>query len=356
VEVVKDFKKAHPKIPIEFHTFNPADRDNITALNNIGVKPKLHVSRDISLPYADGDVLVLNTVAFSDTMRDGIYDNLEKGVIKKLLWYVHEDEPGYIFNKAETSRIKRLMGKDRITIFAAAQKTRDNYRQHFDVAEQIKTQIYRVNVPDKYHKTRTEKDFERLDFILPGMVGDGRKGQLPIIYAFIEFKQRYFDKDPDKYRDFSLTYIGMGSDFLSRQILKHTDKGLGKRFRHYGKISHEACLDYVLDANFTVCYSMRECLPMFVYEGMIAGHPLLRNDSSGLEEQLVADKNGYYLDSKDFEQVVQTIEKACNKTKTTNDHLASMSKLSYGMASKLEHQSYDLITESIATSYAKGGQ
>lgn len=351
VDTVKDFREVYPGVPVEFHTFNPADRENIRALNSAGVKPLLHVSRDIRLPFVAGDVVVLNTVAFSDIVRGSVYEALEKGVVKKLIWYVHEDEPEYIFDKSETARIQKLMERGLITIFAAAIKTRQHYTEHFGQADHIKDQGYRVSVPSKHSKVRQAGDFERLDFILPGMVGDGRKGQLPILYAFIEFKKRFFDKSPEDYRDFSLTYIGVGKDFLSRQLLKHTDAGLGRRFKHYGAMPHATCLDYMLRANVTVCYSLRECLPMFVYEGMAAGHPLLRNDSSGQEEQLVINKNGYYLDSNDFDQVVQTIEKICNKNKTSSELLADMSKLSNEIAVKLKDNKFDTITQSIIKAY-----
>jgi glycosyltransferase involved in cell wall biosynthesis len=353
IDLVRDFRKGYPQAPIEFHTFNPVDRTNVRTLNKIGVKPMLHISRDINLRYVPGDVVILNTVAFSDIMRESIYENLESGTISKLIWYIHEDEPSYIFGPAETKRIKRLMDKDILTIFTAAIKTSDHYKEHFNEKAQILTQIYRVNVLPKYHKEREAQDFKRLDFILPGMAGDGRKGQLPILYAFIEFKKRYFDPSPEKYRQFSLCYIGVGKDFLSRQILKHSQKGLGDAFKHYGPISHEACLDLVLKANVTICYSMRECLPMFVYEGMVAGHPLMRNDSSGLEEQLVEKENGYYLESTNLEQVIQAIENICNKAKTSDEELAKMSKKSYEIASKLEKVKYDNITNSINEAYAK---
>ena len=66
------------------------------------------------------------------------------------------------------------------------------------------------------------------------------------------------------------------------------------------------------DANITICYSLMEALPLFVFEGMLAGHPVLRNDSSGMEEQLEDGKNGFYLDTNDFDQVVATIERVTN--------------------------------------------
>jgi glycosyltransferase involved in cell wall biosynthesis len=353
VDAVKDFRTSYPTLPLEFHTFNPADKVNIQELNAMGIKPKLHISRDISLQYAAGDVVVLNTVAFSNILRDGLYSALEQGTVQKLIWYIHEDEPQYIFNASETKRIKRLMRAGKITMFIAAKKTHDNYLEHFGVVDALQLQLYRVAVPAKYKQVRKAQDFNSLRFVLPGMVSDGRKGQLPILYAFIAFKERYFDKLPEKYRDFSLTYVGVGKDFLSRQLLKHTTTGLGERFVHYGPIPHMTCLDVVLEANVTICYSMRECLPMFVYEGMLAGHPLLRNDSSGQEEQLVEGKNGYSLDSMDIEQVIQAIERLCNKRQTTNEQLAAMSKVSNTMALALQDVCYDALTGAIATAFGR---
>jgi glycosyltransferase involved in cell wall biosynthesis len=351
IDLVRDFKEKHQSLPMEFHTFNPADKTNIANLNHIGVTPKIHLSKDISLNYNKGDIVIMNTVAFSNPMKDSIYDALDRGIIKRVVWYIHEDEPEYIFDGNETERIKGLMKRNLITIFVAAQKTKDNYVRHFGNKKQIRTQSYRVRVPRKYHKIREAKDFNTLRFILTGMVSDGRKGQLPILYAFIEFKKRYFDGSPGNYRDFSLTYVGVGQDFVSRQILKHTELGLGDRFTYTGPISHMDSLEHMLESNVTVCYSLRECLPMFVYEGMLAGHPLLRNDSSGMVEQLVNGQNGYSLASTDFEQVIETIERMCNKSATTNHQLSSMSKKSYSIVSKAKNLTYSNIIDVVIEAY-----
>lgn len=352
LDLVREFQQQNKDIPIDFHTFNPATRGNIATLNNLGITPRLHISRDVRLKFAKDDVVVLNTVAFSDSVKDSVFSAAETGQIKKIIWYVHEDEPKYIFSQVEAARIKRLLRTDKIIIFVLAQDTRTAYVNFFGETNNIIDQPYKLSIDKKRHISRKENDFDELNFILPGMVGDGRKGQLPLLYAFIEFKKRYYDLAPEQYRDFSLTYIGLGDDFLSRQLLKHTAKGLGDKFNSYKALTHEECLDKIADANLTLCYSMRESLPLFVYEGMSAGHPILRNDCSGLQEQLVEGKNGngFLLASDDFESLIQTIEKVINK-KTTNTQLLGMSEKSREIAHEMELNTYSMIDKAIVDAY-----
>ena len=80
---------------------------------------------------------------------------------------------------------------------------------------------------------------------------------------------------------------------------------------------------------------------------MIMGHPILRNDASGMEEQLVDGKNGYYLDSEDYEQVKTAIERMLNKKTTTDKKLASMSVKSYEISKAQEKNSYDKLADQV---------
>ncbi len=348
MDLVKDFVAKYPNINVKFHTFNPTDSRNIKLLNNMGIKPNVHLNKDIEINFTKGDVVVLNTVAHSASLKNSIYKSLDNNIVNKLVWFIHEDEPSLIFNSAEKSRLIKLLADDKMKMFIAAKKTLLSYQEFFSNKNNILIQPYKLITPKKYHNILDKNDFDKIDFILPGTVGDGRKGQLPLLYAFIEFKKRYYDIHPTEYRDFSLVYIGISDDFLSRQILKHSKKGLGDRFIEYGRVSHDECLEIVRNkANMTICYSLRECLPLFVFEGMTAGHPILRNDSSGIDEQLIDGVNGYYLDSSDFNQIVLTIEKVLNKAKTSNVLLAKMSKASYDIGVQQEKNSYDPITSTI---------
>lgn len=349
VSAIKD-----TKAPIEFHTFNPIHKQNILRLNKLKIKPKIHVSKDIGMDFCKGDVVVLNTVAHSVTLKHSIYDALNNNIVDRLVWFIHEDEPQLLFGKTEAKRLKKLLNQDKLIMYLAAEKALINYQKFFHNTTNIRKQPYKYVIPERFHKIRTEKDFEKLKFILVGNVGDGRKGQLPILYAFRAFIDQYYTQNPKLYRDFELSYIGLSlHDFLSKQIIEHAPKLLGKRFKHYGQVPHERSSELMMKSNVTLCYSLRECLPLFVFEGMAAGHPIMRNDSSGMEEQLFVGKNGFYLDSSDYNQVVLQIEVIANIKKTSNVQLAAMSKYANVVARRQSSYSYEPMVEVITASFIK---
>jgi glycosyltransferase involved in cell wall biosynthesis len=353
LDLARSILKENPGIPLDFHTFNPTNSDNIGALNKLGIKPKIHIVKDIEIPIVQGDVIILNTVAHATVLKTGIYNALESGQARKLAWYIHEDDPELLFTKQEISRLQRLLAADKVLMLVPARKTLENYRRVFEHTKNIRLQPYQYVVPQQFQKVRSANDFDTLSFILPGTVGDGRKGQLPIFYALAMFAEKYYKVDPKAYRDYELVYVGLTHDFLSRQLLNHAEKLFGDKFKHHAIVSHEKSLQLMMDSNVTLCYSLREALPLFVFEGMAAGHPVLRNDSSGFDEQLFEGKNGFYLDSRDFDQVVDTFERVLNKKKTTNEQLAAMSGYSNKVALAQGDHSYDQIMACISADSQK---
>ncbi len=341
LDLARSILQEQPATKLEFHTFNPTTKDGVVALNKMGVKPKVHLSRDIEIQLVEGDTVVMNTVAHSVVLKNGVYAALENGKARKLVWFVHEDNPDMFFGEGETKRVRNLLEAGKIVMFIAAKKTLQHYQKAFGHKANIRLQPYKYEIAKRFQKVRTESDFNKLSFILPGTVGDGRKGQLPIMYALAAFARERYAENPKLYRDFELVYVGMSTDFLSRQILEHAPGLFGKRFKHYGHVSHDRSCELIMQSNITVCYSLGECLPLFVFEGMTAGHPILRNDSSGVDEQLFEGKNGFALDSKNFTKVIETFETVLNKQKTTNKQLADMSAYSHKIALQQADNSYD---------------
>ena len=341
MDMVSQVMSQHPKLPIDFFTFTPVHHINVTTLNRLGIKPKIIIDRNVIPEVYDNDIVVLNTSAHSEGFKEELFSRLESGKLRKLVWYIHEDDPELIFRHDEHIRMKKLLQSGKLKILIAAKKMRHNYTKFFGNEESIVYQTYKLITEKKYHRTLTAKDFtEKLSFILPGTVGDGRKGQLPLFYAFAAFYKQHFLLEPSKYREFELVYVGVIDDFLSRQLLKHKETLGSGRFKAHGRLTKHENLNVVMRSNITVCYSMRECLPLFVFEGMITGHPILRNDSSGIDEQLEEGKNGYEIDSGDYWQVVATIERIMNKTTTSDEQLAAMSSRSYEIAKSQEDHSY----------------
>ncbi len=327
-------------LPVEFSTYLPVSKDNLTKLTKQNIRPHVLMKKDMVPSFAHGDTVILNTAAHSEATKEALFHHAEQGKIA-LRWYLHEDHPENWLREDEKKRIKKMLSNDRIKIFIAATQMQATYKKYFGTEKNIELLPYRHIVPKEFHNIkRPESDFsDKLTFVLPGTVGDGRKGQLPVFYAFIEFLEHYYKQSPETYRDFELVYVGLSKDFLSMQLLKHA-KALKGHFKHHPNVSWEENLEIVKQGNITVCYSLSECLPLFVFEGMIAGNPILRNDSSGAEEQLIAGVNGLLLDSNDYHSLVNTIEIVLNKRKTSDKELSKMSAEAYKIAKRQESHSY----------------
>jgi hypothetical protein len=84
---------------------------------------------------------------------------------------------------------------------------------------------------------------------------------------------------------------------------------------------------------------------------MLMGHPILRNDCSGVDEQLEAGRNGFLLDSEDYQQVVETFELILNRRKTSNGRLAAMSARSHAIALKQRENRYGHLIGEVRSAY-----
>jgi glycosyltransferase involved in cell wall biosynthesis len=324
--------------PVVLFSHPPVHDSHLLRLRRLGLR--VHLLPDLAQApqFEPGDVVLVNTVGFTPSVRHEILDALERKRIRKVLWYIHEDEPSLQFCPVETRRIRRLMKRGSLVLITPANHICEQYHRHFDL--EIVREPYRIALPEAHHARRTPHDFDTLRFVLPGSFGDGRKGQLSVLYALAAFYSSKFKSHPELYRDFSLTFIGLEEDFLSRQVRQHQDI-LGHRLICHPKVTRDRCLELIRAANVTVCYSLREALPVFVFEGMLAGHPLLRNECSGLQEQLEEGRNGFLLESGNFWQVVDTLERMLHRRKTSNELLAAMSARSYEIALSQGQNNYD---------------
>jgi glycosyltransferase involved in cell wall biosynthesis len=333
---------------IRLFTYQPVHASNIEQLARLGLQTTLLPHADAAPAFVPGDVLLLNTTGFSPAVKNAAFSAVERGVVKKVFWYVHEDLPERIFSEAETAMIRRLSKDDKVVISIQSRRASQRYRRHFGM--EILLEPHRVALPVRYHIVRDAGDFETLRFIVPGTFLDGRKGQHAILYALSAFHRHYFEPDPASYREFRLTFVGVEDDWYSRQVVRH-QQILGDRLIVHPKITREACLDLIRDANVTICYSQSETGPITVFEGMLAGHPILRNDCSGVDEQLEVGRNGFLLDSEDFWQIVETFELVLNRRKTTNEQLAAMSARSHAIALTQRENRYDNLIGRIRSAF-----
>ena len=73
---------------------------------------------------------------------------------------------------------------------------------------------------------------------------------------------------------------------------------------------------------------------------MYMGCLVLRNNSAGVDEQIIDGRNGFKLSMFDTNQIARMIEKTLNKNKTPNKTLLAMGKKSQEMISQYSDHSY----------------
>ena len=287
------------------------------------------------------DFVLLNTVAIYPNYRDTVLWMLETDQLNEATWFIHEDKPELRFgeDKGLVQRIAKLVGSGKLKVFVPSQQTAKEYNDYFST-NKIRPITLRVAVPEQYEAKRKASDFDTLRFMLSGTSTDGRKGQLLAITALAKFQTEYAAKNPDHYRDFSLTLLAVGKDdYVSSQV-RSIGKGLlGDKVTFYETKPKDEAMKLTSECNVTVCSSLNETFGLFVAEGMLMGHLLVRNKASGYHEQIIDGKNGYLVDTDDVDAFTKTLEKILNK-KQTNADLKKMSDASFEMAKKFKDANY----------------
>ena len=129
-----------------------------------------------------------------------------------------------------------MIESGRLEILVPAKQICDRYRRYLGAG--VTRELYRIDLPALQVKPSRPEDFETLRFILPGRFADYRKGQLSVLYAFAAFYHRDFRRDPTAYRDFTLSFVGLEDDFMSRQLERHANI-LGDRLICHPRVEPE---------------------------------------------------------------------------------------------------------------------
>jgi glycosyltransferase involved in cell wall biosynthesis len=216
---------------------------------------------------------------------------------------------------------------------------RRNYQRLLGV-ERVETVLLRVTVDERFTRVREPNEYEQVRFLISGTPFDGRKGQPLAIAAFNELIHSTLDRDPTAYRDFSLVLIGIGDDYVSRQIRSLGTNVLGDRLEIVPHVSRERALEITSECNAVICCSLNEAFGLYIAEGMAMGHVVLRNDVCGQDEQLRDGANGFRIDSGDIRQFAGVLERVLNRNTTSNEDLQRMGRLSQQLIAPFRHRAY----------------
>lgn len=290
------------------------------------------------------DFVLLNTVAVSRNYLSFVLNSLESGRLRHAYWYVHEDVAQlpalapFLFQSGFQSLIRRLMVESRLTLLVPSTKTKAEYDDLFGT-ETTGVLPFRIDEARPGAVQRSPHDYASLRFLISGKPTDGRKGHMIVLAAFHEFMKAYYDCEPGLYRPFTLTLLGMTDDYVAEQIRSIGSNILGDRLESIPPVPHQTALEITHACNAVICSSFNETGPLYVVEGMRAGHIVLRNDA-GMSEQLDEGVNGFRIDSRDITQFARVLEGVLNTTTMSDERLQAMGRASQEIVCRLGISSY----------------
>lgn len=299
----------------------------------------------LQLALRADDFVLMNTVAIYDNYRDFILIWLTSGRLKHANWFIHEDLAQIpIIHKEflETKnleKVKQLINTGKLTLLTPSKKTAEEYNNLLKITNARPVNL-NIQLDEKFKKQRTPNEYKEVNFLLSGTPTDGRKGQLIAISAFYAYIKTFYEKNPEKYRDFKLHLVAIGEDYLSQQIKWIGSSELKENIEFYPSLPRDEALDISAKCTAVICCSLNETFGLYIAEGMSMGHIVLRNNSSGMEEQLIEGKNGYFIDHTDINQMASVIEKILNKKTSTDDDLYKMGRASQNIISNYQKNSY----------------
>jgi glycosyltransferase involved in cell wall biosynthesis len=289
------------------------------------------------LALEQDDFVLMNTVAIYDCYREVVLNMLQHNKLKNAHWFIHEDEAqlrvvkGVIEEPGTRNKISQLINSSKLHIFVPAKRVKLFYDKLFET-NRVKAVPLKLEVPENlFSINRSSSDFDSVRFLLTGAASDGRKGQLIVLAAFQAFLLKYAVNNPSAYRDFEMHFISVGNDYVSTQVKTIGNAILGNKLHTYPALSRHKALEIAHRCNAVICSSLNETFGLYVAEGMLMGHVVLRNDSAGQEEQLSEGKNGFFIDSNDINQMAEVFERILNKNTTPNNAFLSMSRFSQKM-------------------------
>ena len=105
---------------------------------------------------------------------------------------------------------------------------------------------------------------------------------------------------------------------------------LGDRYVGISKCNRDEALAHMNDCHIAICISEFESLPRYVPEELFLGHLVLRNDYSGLKEQINPwdHSNGWLVDQNNEKDFTQIISEILDPTITSDQELIEMREIS----------------------------
>lgn len=264
------------------------------------------------------DLVIINGLAHNENFFLKIIEQ-SQSMVRAPIILVHEDRPLVHLEQRTLNKIGHALNMGRIRIISPSLGTTRNLQKSLK-SNLIETKPYSIN-----QYPICEKNFEEvLNIHLTGSTHDFRKNQhfalilVSLIEQQIKIRQSQF-------RKIHLTLIGVNQDTAYGKSIHNLASSMKNYVSIYPPKTKEETIEIIKRCNTVLCISEYEALPLFVSESMTMGHIVLRNNCSGVDEQLLDGQNGLLLDLSNLHEASEKILTLLDKHKTSNAQLEEMS-------------------------------
>jgi glycosyltransferase involved in cell wall biosynthesis len=300
---------------------------------------------DLHLALKEDAHVFLNGAGIARNYVASVVKALQCAKLRRAVWIIHEDRSRLPFvataftDPEFLAGLRAVVEAERLALLVPSRAMKLEYDDLLN-RPCVNVLHYKVAVSHRYITARSVDDFHELHFLLSGSTSDGRKGHFLMLEAFHIFMRMHYDRNPAAFREFSLTLLGLGEDYLARQVRLVGSAVLGPRLKVYPEVSREEALRVASGCNATICCSLHEAFGLSVAEGMVMSHVVLRSESGGADEQLAEGENGFRLDCGDVPQLVSVLHKVLSREAMSDEELRDMGQTSRRMIAPFATYAY----------------
>jgi glycosyltransferase involved in cell wall biosynthesis len=276
--------------------------------------------------------IVLNSLNHPPHVYNAILQILQHYPNKQLVLWVHEDQPSqFLQSTKELIAIKQILNRrDQVKLATPSIGTARSLSNYFNYPNsEIQLFTYPLEIPNNLVEiaTNTFQNLDTIRFYISARTFDSRKNHRLILNIFEQVNR----SRTQNHRMFKLIFIGVSEDQYSTKLVAKAGELLKEKFEHHGVLAVSKAQKIMATCHVAINVSKFETLPRYITEALALGQLILRNTSSGIEEQLIDGSNGYVIDEQNVEEAARKILMILDKTQHPAERIMLMRKSSFNI-------------------------
>jgi len=311
---------------VEVYSYGKIEQKLADELKNSGIA-LIRIEKHQTPNINASDLVIVNGLAQPEAL---VHKILKSSAVTEYapIFLVHEDRPLKHLSKDILEKLGKSLDARMIKIVAPSIGTAESLRL-VTQSLQVETRPYPI---DDY--LGPEVDFsDSLRIHLTGSTHDFRKNQqFALILVSIIYNR--IQSDPVRFRKIHLSLVGIDEKTAYGKFIADSARSMKEFVTIYPPMNKIDAEEIVSNCNAVICVSEYEALPLFVSESMAKGQIVLRNNCSGMEEQITDLQNGVLIKLEDVEKSAESIISLLDRSITSDESLKEMGLASRVMVEK----------------------